>query len=158
MLFKSSAHAHLVTVVILEQAWGANAELDNPVWPWLDVGTHGLETLLRGKLAKFALNQADTESVYDKIKTGLNEDAIVALLLLSLPNLRRLDMNAGFSDDHPDFVSVFELLADYVNSLDDVSSPQVGVLIEGDDDKYPNLPIPVAALMHMPNLRSIYAW
>ncbi|KAH6234974.1 hypothetical protein HBI40_227460 [Parastagonospora nodorum] len=160
-LLKSPAHARLVTGVVLEQPWGPNpeyAEEDGPECPWPDVGIHGLETLLRSKLAKFALNQADAESVYDKIEAGLNEDVIVALLLLSLPNLRRLDMNAGFSDGHPDFVSVFELLADQLKSRDDHLTPQVDVMVRGDDDKYPNPPVHVAALMHMPNLRSIYAW
>lgn len=162
LLFTSPAHARLVTSVFVKSAWGARPRYVKQdvvqEYPWPNIGTPKLETLLRGQLAKFSLDHADTESVYDKIRTGMNEDAIVALLLLSLSNLRRLDMNAGFSDDHADFVSVFELLANQVKSRDDHSTPLVDVMVKGDDDKYPNPPAHVAALMHMPNLRSIYGW
>jgi hypothetical protein len=46
--------------------------------------------VVRDKIATFQLPKEKCEEVYDKIKTGTNEDAIVALLILSFPNLRRL--------------------------------------------------------------------
>jgi hypothetical protein len=91
-----------------------------------------------------------------EIKTGTNEDAIVALLILSLPDLQQLHMNFGFCETHDDFISTFELLADHLKLVDGNTSPPVDVLVTGEDEKYPNLPIHVAALLHMPNIRSLY--
>lgn len=117
-----------------------------------------MESTLRGRISRFQVPAKDIEQFYKKIKSGTNEDAIVALLILSLPNLRRLDMNFGFCDDHEDFISTLEMLADHLKLTGNSSSRPLHVLVKGEDDKYPNLPIHVAALLHMPNIRSLYGW
>jgi hypothetical protein len=159
LLFASPVHAALVTSVFVLPAWGPSPEDEQrEEQHWTDAGSSELETLLRQQLARFALDDEQNKSVYEKIRTGTNEaeNAIVALLLLSLPNLQRLDMNFGSCDDHSDFVTVFELLAAHSNLTDDQHSPRVDVLVKGEDDKYPHQSIHVAALMHMPKLRSLY--
>ncbi|OAL07664.1 hypothetical protein IQ06DRAFT_13726 [Phaeosphaeriaceae sp. SRC1lsM3a] len=158
LLLTSKKHAALVTSVFVASSWGGEGELDEKekeVWP---LRMQELEACLNSHLSKFVLSDKDKIEVLDKVKTGLNEDAMLALLLLCLPSLRRVDINFGCCDKHEDFVSVFELLADNVQGQAVESRPRIDVMVKGEDDKYPNLPVHLAALLHMPYLRSIYGW
>jgi hypothetical protein len=161
LLLTSTKHAVLVTSVVTTPEWGwvdEDAKEKCEEHPWPGLGTPELEAILRDNIARFQLPDAKSEEIYEKIKTGTNEDAIVALLILSLPNLRKLDMNFGFGNEHEDFNSTFELLAGQLKLINGYTSPPLDVLVKGDDDKYPNKPIHIAVLLHMPNIRSLYGW
>lgn len=174
LLFTSESHANLVTSVYVAAAWefesGNNEEeaerekadghenvekTRKTAWA---LRTQDLEAHLNNHLSQFALSDKDKNEVVDKVKTESNEDVTLALLLFCLPNLQRVDMNFGFSDQHEEFVSVFELLAESVQDKQDDQIPRLDVMVKGDDDKYPNLPVHLAALLHLRTLRSIYAW
>lgn len=158
LLLTSKDHAALVTSVFVASSWGGEGELDEKektVWP---LRTQELDACLDSHLSRFVLSDKDKIEVLDKVKTGLNEDAIMALLLLCLPSLRRVDINFGFCVQHKDFVSVFELLADNVQRQAVESRPRLDVMVKGEDDKYPNFSVHLAALLHIPYLRSIYGW
>lgn len=97
------------------------------------------------------------------------------MLLSSLPNLRKLDINFGHYNGHADFVTVWSAIVRgtrepalvtnertsscLARATRSISSPgPLDVMVTGADDKYPHSPDHFAAFMHTPNLRSIYGW
>jgi hypothetical protein len=159
VLFTSPAHAALVTSVRVLQTWGRIDKecakiCEKHSWP--GVGTPELKALAKSKLAKYTLRDEESNAVFEKISSGTDEGGVLAMVVLDLPNLRRLDMNFGLCDDHDAFVAMFELLADHKKIGNVLSWLRVDVIIKGEGDKYPNRTIHVAALLHMPNLRPFY--
>lgn len=174
LLLTSENHATLITSIMVEAAWGFQSEGDEEEDEdemedeHDDVGTkkktasslqtHDFEACLKDHISLFDLSEKDKSEVWSKVQTGLNVEAMLALLLFCLPNLQRVDINFGFCEGHEDFVSVFEQLADSASAGHGDSSRRMDVMVKGDDDKYPNKPVHLAALLHLPYLRSIYGW
>jgi hypothetical protein len=160
LLFSSPAHAALVTSVVVSSEWGRDEDNAHLVdkYPWPGLGTTKLQRILRDQCEKFAENDNEADEIYAMIQSGTNEDAILALLLFSLPNMRRLDINFGLFDDHTDFHTLIPLLANRVRSLDNERSVPLDVIVKGEDDKYPNKPNQFTTVFHMPRIRSICGW
>lgn len=79
-------------------------------------------------------------------------------MLFNLPNLRKLDIDFGWGEDHADFVDLFELVASRVLSIDRFSRPPLDVLVTAHDGQYPYDPKDVATFFHLSSLHRIYAW
>ncbi|KAH7411545.1 hypothetical protein DE146DRAFT_241312 [Phaeosphaeria sp. MPI-PUGE-AT-0046c] len=160
LFFKSPSHAALVSFVDVLGTWGRMEE--NVDWcdklSWPESGSSETEELLRTTCAKFATTNEERDELYSAIESGTQEDAILALLLASLPNLRRLDIDFGCNEEHEEFVRLFEKLCGK-NMMPDRSKPvPVDVLVRGDDEKYPHDPTHLATFFHLPNVRAIYAY
>jgi hypothetical protein len=160
LVFSSSAHAALVKSVVVTVPWGWNEDDADSVdiQPWPMLGSPELEKLLRNQCAKLAINDNEADQVYALVKSGTNEDAILALLLFSLYNMRKLDICFGMFDAHEDFHTVFQLLSKPVQLVDDQLCVPLHVLVKGEDDKYPNDPEQFTIIFHMPRIHAIYGW
>jgi hypothetical protein len=160
LFFSSPSHAALVTSVVVLSKWGRDEENAHLVdkYPWPKLGTQKLERILRDQCEKFSDNDNEADEIYAMIQSGTNEDAILALLLFSLPNMRRLDINFGLFNDHTDFHTLIPLLANRVRLLDNEHLLPLDVIVNGEDDKYPNKPKQFTTIFHMPRIRSIYGW
>jgi hypothetical protein len=175
LVFKSPAHAALVQSITVPETFGGTGEEMLPIvligygkeeqlWP--EFGTAGLEEVLKKKCAGFAANDAEANEIYEKLRGGGDEDGIFALLIASLPNLRRLDADVGELIDHDAFHSLMKLITSRVRSFDKASNPEsplatafsapIDVMVKADTDKYPNDPNQLTPFFHLPNLRSIY--
>jgi hypothetical protein len=160
LFFKTPSFAALVENVVVRSKWGRDEENAHLVdkYPWPNLGTPELESMLKRQCAKFSENKKEADEMYALIQTGTNEDAILALLLFSLPNMRRLDMNFGCFEDHTDFHKLIPLLSKRFELLDDQPCVPLDVLVKGEDDKYPNHPDSLTTMLHMPRLHAIYGW
>ncbi|KAI4938599.1 hypothetical protein J4E85_001040 [Alternaria conjuncta] len=153
LVFTSPAHASLVKYLIVTSTWADFEErYSNGSWPRSDdPGTHDI---LRKKCAEYTSSVEEAFVVYEKIHSAKNEDAIMALLLVSLPKLRRLNINCGIYG-HDDFVS---LLPKVIRGKPHAMSEPIDILVAGADDKYSSATSHVAAFFCLPNVRSIYGW
>jgi hypothetical protein len=160
-IFSSPKYADLVKTVTVSDAWGVPGEyreVEPTSWP-----ASGLELneVLRKKCTEYAATEEGVDELYEKIASGENEDAILALLLASLPKLANLDINFGFHEEHSDFLKLLESSMDRVK-LDKDSFPgfsvPVNVMVKGTDDKHPNNPVVMARMSRLPNIRALYGW
>ncbi|OAK96542.1 hypothetical protein IQ06DRAFT_255913 [Phaeosphaeriaceae sp. SRC1lsM3a] len=160
LFFRSPAHAALVSSVDVGGPWGRMEEdkdlCDKLSWP--KSRTRETENLLKNTCAKFASTDEERDEMYSAIASGTNEDAILAMLLASLPNLRRLDINFGCSEETDEFIWLFEKLCGQEAMTDRLKPVPIDVMVRGDDDKYPHNPAHLATFFHLPNVRSIYAY
>jgi hypothetical protein len=159
LLFSSTSHAALVHSVTTRSKWGRDAKYARQIdkYSWPNPGTPKLESILREKCTKFSPNNEEADEIYAMLESGTNEDAMLALLLFSLPNMRRLDINFGL-DDHTDFHKLVPLLSRRSKLLANQLSIPLDVSVKGNGDKYPNDPNEFATMLHMPRLRVIYGW
>jgi hypothetical protein len=165
LFFTTPSLAALVENVLVQNKWGQdedNQDEDNPhpvdKISWPNLGTPGLESMLKQQCAKFSGNKRGADEIYAMIESGTNENAILALLLFSLPNMRRLDINFGWFDEHADFHKLIPLLSKRFELSDDQPHVPLDVIVKGEDDKYPNHPDQLTTMLHMPRLRAIYGW
>ncbi|KAF9696601.1 hypothetical protein EKO04_005488 [Ascochyta lentis] len=175
LILTSPTHASLVKSVIVPDTW-AKLEEQFTEWSWPKIQNR--ESVLKEKCAAYATCDEQAREMYEKIESGANEDAILALLLANLPRLQKLNINFGICNEHTDFVALWPTIMHGTRSSNDsspvakgnavVDMPQavhstmflnpVDVMVTGSEDKYPNDPIHFAMFIHMPNLRSIYGW
>jgi hypothetical protein len=169
----SPAHAALVTSVVAYDGWGRTEEdeeeeLDEPRWPntdkprWPNTDTPELEGILKTACANLATNDEEADKLYHQIQSGTNENAIMAFMLLHLPNLQKLDINLGMFKEHADFAALLKSQAaqarsDSARKAPALTSP-IHVMVKGEDDKYPNPPGNLTTFFHLPNVRTIYGW
>jgi hypothetical protein len=160
----SPAHAALVTSVTTYAGWGRTEqdeeECDEVQWP--NTGTPELEEILKTACRNMVTSDEEADKIYDKIQSGTNEDAIMAFMLLHLPNLQTLDINLGIFDKHADFAALLKSQAaqarsDSIRRIPVLTSP-IHVMAKGEDDKYPNPPKLLATFFHLPNVQKIYGW
>jgi hypothetical protein len=153
-----------------------DATSDKTEWPVPE--DQEVEKVLRKVCARYTCSDTETDELYKKVKSGRNEDAILVLLLASLPKVKRLDFSFAEADKYPVFVSVLELVTArfksednlQLNSTEDIASSKprsdpaimfaapVDIMIKGTSDKYPSNPDVLAAFFNLPNLHAIYAW
>ena len=153
LVFTSPAHASLVKSFIVPRTWADVEErYSNGSWPRSD--DPGVHEILRQKCAEYTSTVEEAEDVYGKIQSAKNEDAIMALLLVGLPKLRRLNINCDLYG-HDDFVS---LLPRVIRGNPHAMSEPIDILVAGADDKYSSDTSHVAAFFHLPNVRSINGW
>jgi hypothetical protein len=100
-------YANLVTTVTIFQYWGAPDDEKDPksTVQWPESGPE-LRKTLRRKCAEYAANEDEAEDTYDKIASAKNDNALLGLLLVHLPNVVKLDISFGVCEDHADFVTV----------------------------------------------------
>jgi hypothetical protein len=176
LIITSPAHAALVKSIIVPRTWAATEE-KFCIWSWPRSEDPDLYGVLKAKCAECTGSDEDADELYGEIQSGENEDAIMVLLLTSLPNLRRLNINCDLYG-HNDFVSLWRktirgiasrrnLSAEDTLSLPNDSrqvehspamSTPIDVMVVGADDKMSNSTDHLAAFFHLPNLRSIYGW
>lgn len=160
LFLTSPTHAALVNSVEVLEHWGRMDE----TWDWCDKlswpgsGTSETETLLKHTCAKYASTAEETEEMYSMIKSGTQEDATLALLIASLPNLCRLDISFGCGVEHSEFVWLFEKIYSCRAMIDRLNPVPIAVMVKGEDDKYPNNPTHLAIFFRLPNLRAIYGY
>jgi hypothetical protein len=88
------AHAALIKSFIVPDTW-AKIEGKFCHWSWPRPGDPELHGVLKAKCTECTSSGRDADRLYRDIQFGENEDAIMALLLASLPKLRRLNINFG---------------------------------------------------------------
>jgi hypothetical protein len=177
LIFTSPAHAALIESLNVPDTW-AEPEEKFTEWSWPRAQYPALEGVLREKCTEYTSNGQEANELYEKIESGANEDAILALLLASLPDLRKLYMNFGMGNRHEDFVQSWPTIMHKIRLLSEsqpdatqshaLNSPQaaptiarssgIDVMVTTAETKYANMPVHVAMFMHLPNLRSLYAW
>ncbi|KAF1840636.1 uncharacterized protein K460DRAFT_410052 [Cucurbitaria berberidis CBS 394.84] len=162
LVFASPAHAALVKSVVVPNIWGedAPARIEPGKRSWPNSGTPDLEHVLRKRCTEYAIDDNEARELYDKIKPGTEEDAILALFLTNLPNLQKLDVNLGIATDNVFFIAMLERVAQRVKpfgkipwdptklpavetfgSLESTAfSVPIDVMVKGFNDKYPNDP------------------
>ncbi len=185
LIFSSQSHASLVKSLVLPEPVGwEQEELDKgeaaelAAKPWPGAGSEELEKLLRKKCGEYALDEKDTNELYEKIASGLNADAIFALLLFNLPNLQKLDLNVGMCKNRPAMIAMLERVGQRVKPFDKIpsdlddeeaiekfaSTSTVGlskpldVMVKFNTDKYPEDPRHIGAFFNLPFLRSIHTF
>jgi hypothetical protein len=175
LVFTSPTHASLVRSITVPQALGqceSAAPLMPPAneseineWP-PESGTSKLERVLRKKCAEYAVDETEADQMYRKFEGGDNEDGVFALLLASLPNLRRLDVDVGETSEHEAFGSLIETITSRARSFDKKANPTsalatafsvpIDIMVKADAENHPNHPNRLAPFLHLPNIRSIY--
>jgi hypothetical protein len=161
-IISSPEYAKLVTTVTIFEYWGAPDEDGDPknIIPWPRPGPE-LEKTLRGKCAEFAANKKEADQIYDKIASAQNQDALLALLLVRLPNVAKLDINFGFCELHADFAALLEKFTNQNKLMNNLHVPfatPLDVMVKGTYEKYPNEPDSLAVFFNLPNLHAIYGW
>jgi hypothetical protein len=177
LIFTSPTHAALVKSFIVPTTWEVLEESEHDSsWPGFeDSDFHGV---LKAKCSEYASNDEEADGFHRMIQSAKSEDAIMALLLVSLPKLRRLNINFGIGSGHDDFSLLWPRIMDMIRSrgeplangtrrlptdaqqgmqLDAVSEP-IDIMVTGSNTKYSNNTTHLAAFFHLPNLRCIYAW
>jgi hypothetical protein len=173
LAFTSPAHATLIKSLIVPNTWSEREER-NKDWSWPTPEDPNHEEVLKARCAEYASSDEEAEDMYEKIQSGGNDDAILAMLLASLPKLRKLDISFGCGAEHADFVVMWPAIVENLrrkgetpeassNRTDDVPrstplSTPLDMMVKGEDTKYPNDPDHLAIFFNMPNLRSIYAF
>lgn len=182
-IFTSPSYASLIDSFTIRDLWAEDTPLFNPKdfyekRPWPRYGQPELESVLKKKCIEYAVDENEADELYEKIKSGENEDAILALLLANLPNLRKLDLNVGFCVVRKELMAMLERVAKRVKPFDKLPSGPIefpsndkakasiptafsipiDVFLTATDYKYPNNPVHLAAFFNLPNLRSIYGW
>jgi hypothetical protein len=173
LIFTSPTHAALIKSFIVSETW-AKIEEQFTEWSWPRPEDPALQSVLRGKCAEYTSNEDEAHGMYQKIESGANEDAVLALLLASLPKLRRLNINFGICNGHADFIALWPRIVNGIRSSNNAAvtsttslttekartalSVPIDIMSTGSENKYPNDPIHFAMSMHLPNLRSIYGW
>jgi hypothetical protein len=188
LIFSSPSHASFVQSFAIRSSWGEIApvqkteeEVDpNDKYdkrPWPKYNKPELEVLLRKKSAEYAVDEQEADDIYEKIKTGANENMITALLLTNLPNLRKLDLSLGMGLELADFYQLIDRVVGRVKPFDKLPSEvefnlnekskassstafsiPMNLLVTGGNDKYPNDPDSLAMMLRLPNIRSLYGW
>jgi hypothetical protein len=175
LCFTAPAYAALVTDVTVPEALGATKDDRVPrvlgrkgeeekAWPVS--GTEELERVLRRRCKEFAADEKEAEEMYAELEGGVNEDGVFALLLASLPNLRRLDVEVGKFIKHEAFHDLIERIAARVRSahrtaqsdsaLAAAFTTPLDVRVKADRSDTPNNPVQLVPFLHLPNLRSLY--
>jgi hypothetical protein len=188
LIFSSPSHASFVQSFAIRDTWGEDAPVEkeeedvdpNDKYdkrPWPKYAKSELESVLKKTCAEYAVHQKEAGVLYKKIKTGANENMILALVLANLPNLRKLDLSMGTALERDDFLQLFDRVANRTKPFDklpaeiDFTSSEktkasssiafslpMDVLVTGSDDKYPHDPNHVAIMLKLPNVRSLYGW
>tara|TARA_R110002003_G_scaffold48_21_gene4142 strand:- start:1371 stop:2858 length:1488 start_codon:yes stop_codon:yes gene_type:complete len=173
LIFTSPTHAALIKSFNVSETW-AKIEEQFTEWSWPRPEDPALQSVLREKCAEYTSNEDEADGMYQKIESGANEDAVLALLLASLPKLRRLNINFGICNGHADFVALWPRIVNGIRSSNNAAvasstslttetartalSVPIDIMSTGSESKYPNDPVHFAMFMHLPNLRSIYGW
>lgn len=161
LVLTSPSHATLVKSLIVPHTWASVDSYTQPnKWTWPNLQDPAWQEYLKGKCAEYTPKKRVAVAMYEKIKTGANENAVLAFLLANLPNLRRLNINFGILDEHADFQSVWETIAPSIgtSSGSDVSTAPIDILVMGSDDKYSNNTEHLAMFFYLPNLRTLYGY
>lgn len=186
-IFRSAEVASYVQSFVINQPWG-DAEIDftdatspysedeHRPWPYLEPGEP--EKTVRKRCTDYAVSDQEAEQLYNQIKSGLNENAIIPLLLASLPNLRKLDLTYGDTSEHEELEVMLERVRDRMKPFHNLPldptqlvefdkvkpasstafSRPIDIMIGSDTEKYPEDPEHVAPFFNLPYLRSLYAW
>ncbi|KAF1949825.1 hypothetical protein CC80DRAFT_367769, partial [Byssothecium circinans] len=182
LIFTSPIHASYVRSFTLRQEGEDNAfsaEIEEEVGPkpaekqpWPKFGGEDLEKALRRACAKSADDENEVGELYEKIRTGENENYVLALLFANFPNLQKLDFCIGYSFGEYTMVP-FERVMRHGrerNAIGGIAnnkptqlnttpfSVPLDVLITGADYDYPGDPLALAAFLNLPNLRRLYGW
>lgn len=180
LIWTSPMHANLVTAFAIPSFWVEQFEKEKPKdWNWPKSADSELPGVLRAKCAEFATSDEQASDWYERIACGRNDDAVWPLLLASLPNLRKLNMNFAYADLHIDIVEMLPIIANKLRKTTISPETSTGipadskghnpdnrtgfsvpldVMVSGLNDKYPNSTFPTATIIHLPNLRSLYVW
>lgn len=180
LIWTSPSHAAMVKSFVVPSFWTEIDDKEPPKdWNWPKAPNSGLPDVLRSKCAKYTPTDDDASSMYEKIASGGNHDAIWPLLFASLPGLRKLNISFSYEDHHKDIVSMLPIVTKKLRKMN--VSPEgssekpvaskgheagsragfsvpLDVMVSGTSDKYPNSTFPIATMIHLPNLRSLYAW
>ena len=191
-VFTSAQHAKYVRSLAVSVASGMSSPVD--VWddddreakrPWLasSRGRRGgsgdenaeeenkqmVEKTLKKVCVQHTIDEQDAEEMFNMVKSGGNDIAIVVLMIAHLHNLRTLDFCYCSISTSKTLLRALDLVTRGPRSLKSgQSSPQqdhplsfskpLDIMVSGDDDKYPNHSLHVAAFLNLPNIRSLYAW
>jgi hypothetical protein len=91
LLLTSPSHAyHVRSLAVSEKLWTPGIATDDQQ-TWTDTE----EKVLRQKCAEYAPCEPVAEEMHNRLKSHKDDQAILALLLASLPRLQKLDINLG---------------------------------------------------------------
>jgi hypothetical protein len=174
LIFQSPAHAALVKSLVVpdnSHKWNEQAANAYLAWAWAGPNNTGLRSAFRARCLEVTCSEDEANELCKKIEKGEEGDSVLALLLVNLPELRKLDISLGSGSLHEDFVNLWATIGDRLRSSATTStatateqphtkplSVPIDIMIKGEDTKYPNDPVYLATFMHTPNLRSIYGW
>ncbi len=187
-IFRSADLASYVQAFVVNQPWGNDEDInfagatrtysEDEHRPWPGIGTGEPEITLRKRCTKYAVSEVEAEELYNQIRSGLDEDAIVPLLLASLPNLQKLDVHYGNMSEHENLEAMLERVRDRTKPFNNLPldpmqitelekarsansvpfSLPIDIMVGSDADKYPEDPEHVAPFFNLPYLRFLYAW
>lgn len=127
-----------------------------------------VENVLREVCARTTVDEADAIELFELVKTGEKESAIFVLMLAHLPNLRTLDYCFDSIGGDERLLRALDLITRSFRQPKDAQkqlhqssaafSKPLDIMFTGNDDKYPNDCVHVAAFLSLPNIRALYAW
>lgn len=120
--------------------------------PWPSLGSHDTEELLMNVCRAYTRNKVDATELYESIRDGNEEGAIVALIIAHLNNLRKFD----FSTDLAENDSLLWALEHI--SYSGLSSTPLDMAITDAHNKYPREARLVAGFLNIPSVRSFHAY
>ncbi|KAF2825816.1 hypothetical protein CC86DRAFT_351829 [Ophiobolus disseminans] len=156
LLITSPIHAVLVKSLTIPENWAEGQEEPaEKSWSTQDLAVH---SVLKAKYAEYAPDDSTAHEMCEKIDSGTNEDAIVALLIPNLPELRRLDINFGILRVHTNFGTMWPTIVQSIRTINNSRLVPIDIMVTGAEDKYFNFSFHLAHFFHLPNVRSIYGW
>lgn len=159
LVLTSPVHAAMVKSFVVPHTWANENEQSNE-WSWPKPQDSEWQNVLNGICADCTFPEEEAHQLHRKLKSGANENAVLALLLANLPNLRRLNINCGICDDHADFQTTWNTIASSIrtSSGSHVFTTPIDILVTGSDNKYSNNTEHLAMFFHLPNLRTLYGY
>ncbi|KAH7078633.1 hypothetical protein BKA63DRAFT_465133 [Paraphoma chrysanthemicola] len=172
LIFSSPTHASWVRSLVVAGEWGQNDEyareetghVNERKRPWPHYGTPVLEDILWDRCSDYALTVAEAKEKYFRIYIAEKENAIIPLLLFSLPRLRKLDLHYALWG-HLDLTQMLGRVGNRVSPFEDTHTMSKGVfttpidiLVKSDRHEQPQNPQDLALFLNLPRLRSLYGW
>ena len=172
LVFRSPEHAALVKHLVVPDISHDRDEREADeshecLWP----DNPGLKLTLQTRCLEVTSSDDEADELYKKIEKGINQDAVLVLLLANLPALRKLDISFGCGERHKDFHTHWLAiinhlrLSSHASAATTTKKPRsmpllvpIDIMAKGEHEKYPNDPAHIVTFMHMPNLRSLYGW
>lgn len=121
-----------------------------------------LDGILGKAVEDIESEEEEKSKLFEEVRAGSDEGAILSILLPKLTSLRKLDLVHGWEDDARHLVRLLHKVTKREAPFDRYDNSAFAnlsdVLIAGYDDKYPNAPDWFGAYLELPGIRRLYGY